>query len=128
MKEQPTILRVFDIIGGPLAVAAGDGQIVHDAIASRLQEGRPVTLSFSGVTTIIGAFLHAAIGQLYGRFPEFSIRALFTVTDLQPDDRATLEQAIRNAKAYYANPKAYDEAWAEEMGTNLTGDHAVTPR
>jgi len=31
-------------------------------------------------------------------------------------DGALLDRAVRNAKAYYANPKAFDDAWHQEIG------------
>lgn len=114
MIDQPTILRVCDIIGGPLAVAADDGQLVCDAVAAHLREGQAVQLSFDSVTTLTGAFLQAAIGQLYGTYPGSRIRCLLAVPDLSPDDQTMIEQAVQNAKAYYANPQAYDEAWKTE--------------
>lgn len=67
---EPIIVRVFDIVGGPICVSAEDGQRLHGKIAPLLREGRKVALSFEQVDTLISAFLNAAIGQLYGEFPE----------------------------------------------------------
>jgi hypothetical protein len=114
MKTDPIVLRVFDVVGGPLAVATDDGQLVHDAVAAAVREGLSVVLSFAGVTTIIAAFLHAAVGQFCQ--PTQGLRALsmLTITDLRPDDRAMLDRVVRNAKAYYADPKAFERAWEME--------------
>jgi hypothetical protein len=112
----PTTIRVFDVVAGPLCVSAEDGQHVHDRIAPLLREGKPVTLSFAGVKTIIAAFLSAAIGQLCGEFPEAHVCGLLTIRDLAADDRALLDRVIRNAQAYYANPAAFDAAWQDELG------------
>jgi hypothetical protein len=35
-------------------------------------------------------------------------------------DGALLDRAPRNAKAYYANPKAFDDAWQPEIGDDAT--------
>jgi len=112
------IVRVFDIVGGPLCVSAEDGQRVHDKIAPLLREGNKVALSFEQVETLISAFLNAAVGQLYGEFPEERIRELLSVRGMDADDLAVLKRVTDNAKKYFANPKAFDEAWREEMGND----------
>ena len=110
----PTTMQVRDFTGGPFAVSAEDGQRLHDAIAPALKEGKAVVVSFAGIETLIAAFLGAAIGQLYGGFPEEVIGRLLTVCDLPSEDRSMMERVVRNSKMYYANPAAYDAAWKEE--------------
>lgn len=118
MMSKEVIVRVFDIVGGPLCVSAEDGQRVHDKIVPLLREGTKVVLSFEQVETLISAFLNAAVGQLYGEFPEDRIRELLSVRDMDADDLATLKRVIDNAKKYFSNPKAFDESWREEMGND----------
>lgn len=110
------IVRVFDIVGGPLGVSAEDGQRVHDKIAPLLREGQKVELSFEQVETLISAFLNAAIGQLYGEFAEERIKELLSVRDLDADDMDVLRRVVENAKAYFKSPKKFDKAWKEEVG------------
>ena len=110
------IVRVRDVVGSPLLVSADDGQLVHDKIAPLLREGRKVVVSFAQVETLISAFLNAAIGQLYGEFKEARIRKLLTVQDMAQEDLALLKRVVDNAKAYFKNRAAYDQAWKEEMG------------
>jgi hypothetical protein len=112
----PVIVRIFDIVGGPLCVSADDGQRVHDKIVPLLQQGQPVALSFEQVETVISAFLNAAIGQLYGEFPEGRVRELVTVRDMDGEDQAVLKRVVDNAKAYFKAPKQFDQAWKEEVG------------
>lgn len=112
----PVIVRIFDIVGGPLCVSADDGQRVHDKIAPLLQQGQKVVLSFEQVETLISAFLNAAIGQLYGEFPEERIRELVEVRDMDQTDMAVLKRVVDNAKAYFKAPKEFDQAWKEEVG------------
>ena len=114
--SNPVMVRVFDIVGGPLCVSAEDGQRVHDKIAPLLRDGQKVVLSFEQVETLISAFLNAAIGQLYGEFPEDRIRELLSVRDLDEDDTAVLKRVVENAKAYFKAPKKFDKAWKEEVG------------
>ena len=113
---QEIIVRAFDVIGSPLGVSSDDGQKVHDKIAPLLREGRKVSLSFERIETIISAFLNAAIGQLYGEFPEDRIRELFGVRDMSPEDLALLKRVVDNAKLYFKNRAQFDEAWKEELG------------
>lgn len=112
----PVIVRIFDIVGGPLCVSADDGQRVHDKIAPLLRQGQKVVLSFEQVETLISAFLNAAIGQLYGEFPEDRIRELVEVRDMDQSDVAVLRRVVDNAKAYFKAPKDFDQAWKEEVG------------
>jgi len=115
MPKEITV-RVFDIVGSSLAVSADDGQTVHDKFAPLLREGRHVVLSFDGIRTLISAFLNAAVGQLYGEFSEERIRELLSVTDMAQEDLALLKRVVDNAKRYFANRPAFDEAWKEEIG------------
>lgn len=114
--KQPVNVRVFDIVGGPLCVSADDGQRVHDKIAPLLKDGQPVVLSFEQVETLISAFLNAAIGQLYGEFPEERIRELVSVRDMDNEDQAVLKRVVDNAKSYFKAPREFDQAWKEEVG------------
>ena len=117
IASQEIIVRASDVIGSPLGVSSDDGQKVHDKIAPLLREGRRVSLSFDRIETIISAFLNAAIGQLYGEFPEEKIRELFNVRDMAQEDLALLKRVVDNAKLYFANRKEFDQAWKEETGS-----------
>ncbi len=114
--SKEVIVRVYDIVGGPLCVSAEDGQRVHDKIVPLLREGTKVALSFEQVETLISAFLNAAVGQFYGEFPEARIRGLLTVRDMDEDDMAILKRVVDNAKKYFAAPSKFDQAWKEEVG------------
>jgi hypothetical protein len=109
-------IRVFDIVGGPLCVSAEDGQLVHDKIVSLLKENQPVVLSFESVEMLIPYFLNIAIGQLYGEFPEDSIRSLISFCDMDDEKQAVLNRVINNAKSYLKSPKQFDQAWKDEVG------------
>ena len=114
--KTPVIVRVYDIVGGPLCVSAEDGQGRHDKIVPLLRDGQKVTLSFEQVETLISTFLNAAVGQLYGEFPEDRIRELLSVRDMDEDDMAILKRVVENAKAYFKSPRQFDQAWKEEVG------------
>ena len=110
------VVRVFDIVGSPVCVSADDGQTVHDKIAPLLRDNRKVVVSFERVETLISAFLNAAIGQLYGEFPEERIRELLSVRDMTSEDLTILKRVVDNAKVYFKNRKQFDQAWKEEVG------------
>ena len=121
----PVAIRVLDFTGCPFAVSADDGQRLYERIAPLLRAGTPVALSFAGIEVVIGAFLNAALGPLCADFPEARLGVLLTLRDISPDEREMVECSIRNARAYYANPAAYDAAWEDELGvgeTAATGD------
>ncbi len=111
--SQEIIVRVFDIVGGPLCVASDDGTLVHDKITPLLREGKKVALSFAQVETVISAFLNAAIGRLYGEFKEEEIRERLSVRDMPPEDLVLLKRVVDNAKAYFKDPKRFKEAVGE---------------
>ena len=110
------VVRVFDIVGSPLCVSADDGQTVHYKIAPLLRDNRKVVVSFERVETLMSAFLNAAIGQLYGEFPEERIRELLSVRDMTSEDLTMLKRVVDNAKVYFKNRKQFDQAWKEEVG------------
>ena len=116
--SEPVIIRVFDVVGVSLCVSSVDGQLVHDKLAPLLREGRKVAVSFAQVETLISAFLNTAIGQLYGEFTEERIRELLSVRDMAPEDVTLLKRVVDNAKRYFANPAAFDQAWKEEVGND----------
>lgn len=110
-----TKISVFGIVGSSLCVASSDGQKVYDLLATALNTGRPVILSFHNVTILTSAFLNVAIGQLYGTFSEEQIRALLKVEDIEPDDLALLKRVIDTAKLYFRDPQRFDQAVREAL-------------
>lgn len=114
--KTPITIRVCDFTGGPIAVAATDGQQLHDAIVPLLKEGKPVVLSFAGIETMIAAFVSAAVGQLYGEMDYEVVDTLLTAQDLGANDRDVFQRVLTNSKRYYKNPVAFDQAWAEDVG------------
>ena len=108
-------VSMFEVVGGPLCVAANDGQKVYDRLAAALKADRHVALSFHKVTTLTAAFLNAAIGQLYGTFSEEQIRSLLKVVDVEPDDLALLKRVVDTAKQYFKGPQRFDQVVRDVM-------------
>jgi hypothetical protein len=108
--SKEAVVRVFEIVGGPLCVSAEDGQAIHDKIAPLIREGHKVIVSFDRVETMISAFLNAAIGQLYGEFTDEQIRSSLSVRDMTQEDMALLKRVVDNAKLYFKDPDRYKKA------------------
>jgi hypothetical protein len=104
-------------IAGGICVAAADGNKVHDAIKNEIDKGSRVTLSFSGVTRMTTAFLNAAIGQLYGEYPETKLRQhLGPPRDAEPWHLNRLKLVVDRAKQFFSNPDAVKEAFFNVTG------------
>ena len=101
-------ISMFEVVGSSLCVASSDGQKICDRLTAALNANQGVILSFRNVTTFTGAFMNAAIGQLYGAFSEEKIRSRLKVTDAEPEDLALVRRVGENAKLYYKDPERYD--------------------
>ena len=112
---QPTIIRITDVIGGPICVDAQDGEKVFEAIRDHLKNHEHVTLSFEGVEFVISAFLNVAIGKLYDKFTEDDIKNRFTVDGMKLEDKTKLERAHKNGKAFYKNPEFETRIFLESV-------------
>jgi ligand-binding sensor domain-containing protein len=108
-------LRIFDIVGGPVWVSTDDGQKVYDKITAAFKADRAVELVVRQRENLITAFLNAAIGQLHGG--QYDEPFLHSTSRLRRHLLTTTaqcsERAIENAKRYFANRQAYDQAWQE---------------
>ena len=110
-------IRIFDVVGSPIWVSTDDGQKVYEKIVAAFKAGRAVELSLANRENLITAFLNAAIGRLYnGDFSEDFLKEHLSYRDITEEDRSMVERAITNAKRYFANREAYDQAWKEVVG------------
>lgn len=111
-----TTISVYQIAGGPLCVASGDGQKVFERIKRTIEAGGSVNVSFEDVTAVASAFLNSALGQLYGTFDEECIRSRIKIIDIKRSDLRLLVAVIRTAKVYFKNKEGFDRAIREELG------------
>lgn len=109
-------LSIFEIVGSPVYVSAGDGEKVYVRLTSAFKAKRHVTLSFCNVTVLTPTFLNTAIGQLYGTYRENDIDDLLVVQDMQPDDLELLKRVVETAKLYFKDPVRFDLAVREAHG------------
>ena len=114
--SEPIIIRVADLVGGPRAVDAADGEKVFEKILPVIQGGRKVQLSFDGISMVITAFLNTAIGKLYGVLPEEQVDEMIEVRNLLPAFQPSLEKSIEWSKAYDLDPEGMERAIREELG------------
>jgi len=121
MRTAPVVIHVADFTGGPFAVSAGDGRMLHDQTAPPFRASAPAVLSFAGIQIPSGAFLAASIGPFCADFSEADLARLLTVRDISPDDWLSAHLCMKNARRYYANRAACDAAWREELeGSSAT--------
>ena len=109
-------VAVAALVGSRFCVSIDDGELVHDKVLPLLKQGRHVVLSFQGVTDLISSFLNAAVGRLYGELDEAVIKDQLSFADLSEDDRHLIERVVENAKSYFANRDAHDQAFLENLG------------
>lgn len=60
--------------------------------------------------------MNAAVGQLYGSFPEEFIKKNLVFKDISPEDELILKRVSRRAKCYFENADNYRKAVREVMG------------
>ncbi|WP_349437419.1 STAS-like domain-containing protein [Pararhizobium sp. A13] len=115
MKE--TIIPISAIVGGGICVSASDGQRVYDVVRRSVSSGDRVILSFSGVTRMTTAFLNAAVGQLYGEFPESRIRErLGPPIEYEPWHLSRLKMVVDRAKLYFSDKEKIERILEENTG------------
>jgi uncharacterized protein DUF4325 len=115
MCNEQTV-SVYDLVGGHLCVAAGDGQTVYEHIASFLDRRLRVVVSFKNVRDVTPAFLNTAIGQLHGVYPEDLIEDLLVIRDLDPDDEGMLTRVVAMAHHYFRDPDLFDADVSDVLG------------
>ncbi len=108
-------LSVYAIIGDSFGVSAEDGEKVFERVKKALIENKNVNLSFLNVEMLTSAFLNTAIGKLYGEFDAEKIKNSLSVSDISDDDKLLLKRVVDTAKAYYSNPKQFEESIREIM-------------
>ncbi len=100
---ESVVIYLRDINGGGSCVTAKRGQSVYESICQRLDAGKGVTLSFSGVVDCTPTFLNAAVGQLYGVYDHSDLEKVMSVSAscANDEDLKTLVGVIENAKEYF---------------------------
>lgn len=109
-------LSIYSIIGDSLCVASEDGEKVFEQIKKAFSNRKSVNISFLNTEMLTSAFLNTAIGKLYGEFDEERIKNNLSVSDISNEDKLLLKRVVDTAKAYYKNPKQFEESIREISG------------
>ncbi len=117
MNDAITI-KIYEVVGNVSCVAADDGQEIYERSAAIIESGRNVVLSFVNVTRLTSAFLNTAIGQLYSKFTEQQVRDHLKVVEMGADDLGLLKRVVDTAKSYFKDPRRFDRAREEIVGSN----------
>lgn len=111
-------INIFGEVGSKMCVSTEDGQKIYSIIKKAFDKKMSVEISFLNIEMIISAFLHAAIGQLYGKYKEDFIRQHLSVKDIQDEDKFLLKKVVERAKKYFANQKNMEKVIAEGLNEN----------
>lgn len=93
-----TNIKIKDITRNSLAVSAADGDVVYDKIVETFDKEEKVVLDFEGIELTITAFMNAAIGKLYGKYPTETIRERLDIVNLQNEEKQLLRIVVERAK------------------------------
>jgi STAS-like domain of unknown function (DUF4325) len=110
-------INVASVVEGGICVAGDDGHKVHDTIIAEFNQDNRVILSFRGVTRVTTLFLNAAVGQLYGEYPENYLRGHFSPAEEAEDWHLNrLKTVVDQAKRFFANPDATLTSYRRHVG------------
>jgi len=104
------VINVFNVVGSPFSVEAGDGQQGFELVYKAFKENKKVVLSFLNVEILTTAFLNSAVGQLYKDFSETDIKQNLQVKDITQPGAVALKRVVDTAKLYYKNPDAMENS------------------
>ena len=111
--EKNIEISLYEVVGSHLCAASGDGQKVYERLVAALNRNLPVSLSFHNISVLTPTFLNTAVGQLYGKFDETTIRELLKVKDIEPDDATLLKRVVSNAKLYFQDKEALAQSCSD---------------
>ncbi|WP_298823080.1 STAS-like domain-containing protein [uncultured Capnocytophaga sp.] len=105
-----TRLRLKNILQHDTAITYEDGEKVYALIFQALTEEKKVILDFQGITLVIPAFLHAAIGELYKDFDSDFLNNHLILKNIEGTNKVLLDMVIKYTKQYIADPEAFERA------------------
>ena len=112
MSETTNEIHLFlkDILQHDKAITYEDGEKVYALISQAFIEKKKVVLDFQGITLVIPAFLHAAIGELYKDFDSDFLNRHLTFINIEETNKALLDMTKELAQEYFSNPEAFERA------------------
>ena len=103
-------LLLKDILQHDTAITYEDGEKVYALIFQALTEEKKVILDFQGITLVIPAFLHAAIGELYKDFDNDFLNSHLTFINIEETNKALLDMTMELAQEYFSNLEVFERA------------------
>jgi hypothetical protein len=103
-------LLLKDILQHDTTITYEDGEKVYALIFQALTEEKKVILDFQGITLVIPAFLHAAIGELYKDFDSDFLNNYLILKNIEGTNKVLLDMVIKYTKQYIADPEAFERA------------------
>ena len=103
-------LLLKDILQHDTAITYEDGEKVYALIFQVLTEEKKVILDFQGITLVIPAFLHAAIGELYKDFDSDFLNSHLTFINIEETNKALLDMTMELAQEYFSNLEVFERA------------------
>ena len=103
-------LLLKDILQHDTAITYEDGEKVYALISQALTEEKKVILDFQGITLVIPAFLHAAIGELYKDFDSDFLNNHLTFINIEETNKALLDMTMELAQEYFSNLEVFERA------------------
>jgi hypothetical protein len=103
-------LLLKDILQHDTAITYEDGEKVYALIFQALTEEKKVILDFQGITLVIPAFLHAAIGELYKDFDSDFLNSHLTFINIEETNKALLDMTMELAQEYFSNLEVFERA------------------
>ena len=103
-------LLLKDILQHDTAITYEDGEKVYAIIFQALTEEKKVILDFQGITLVIPAFLHAAIGELYKDFDSDFLNSHLTFINIEETNKALLDMTMELAQEYFSNLEVFERA------------------
>lgn len=109
-------IDVAEKIGTPAALTQEAGDIIYREIVASFEQKSEIYLDFSNVESMISPFLNRAIGRLYEKYTGDFIQKNLHMEHFPPNKVSTLNIVISNAKKYYANKEAFNNAIKDVIG------------
>ena len=101
-------IKVYDEVGGAVAVSSEDGDKLHSKISKALSEKLNVILDFINIEILTTAFLNAAIGQLYSKYSGEELNTKLKFENVFPEDTSLFAKVAKRAKEYFHNKEEFE--------------------
>lgn len=110
MKTKKIRLNVCEALGTPTALTRDQGEMIFEKICKIIDDHSSVQLDFSDIESVLSPFLNVAVGKLYSKYSSETLNNMLEVTGISDDLFDVFEIVISNAKSFYKNSSAFNDA------------------